>query len=625
LEIGYFPQSTNLMNILFVNHGGPNTNSMQHIRAFAAALHAQGHPCSILLQFIDTPTDQCGKSISCHTVEEMVNNGYPFPDKQPPDIIHAWTPREPVRQILAQLPPAPGAKLLIHLEDNEAEILKRSSLAEASHLCLPYAANQLKKQTDGFTYIIESLKEDVPPEKPARLLYPAVDLKLFNPETHSHSQLKRRFALPDGFKFLVYPGGATDANEQDLLTLFETLAILNREGVPTLLLKTGFPSPRLRNQLRPDVAAFIRDLGYLAREDLPSLMDLADVLIQPGNIDSFNEKRLPSKIPEFLAMGKAIIVPNCNIGRQLGPSQSARVLNNLSPAQLAKHCQDLWENAPNRTEMGLKARDFAEKHFDPEQQCRILESFYKELREAPIPTSPTTRSSLKLAANGFEQLSHALHDELIDVDAWVTQFRLLCQWSKPTASKPEKPPALPTMQLCQVYFSVNGTYSEDASTILPLFNGSAQLLQLHMQWTEDMQEIRIDPGRCPGFYCLESFQLEQPSGLALITPESGYDLIPCGTVNPTEAPNTLESIGNDPHWILRPKQSIPPGPLLLKMRISAHFEAAPKQHTHEPTSPKHHALTASREDLEKILSAFIRKLPWYKRFRTQRMLRKHLP
>ena len=41
--------------------------------------------------------------------------------------------------------------------------------------------------------------------------------------------------------------------------------------------------------------------GFVPKARLPRLLALADVLVQPGRAGAFNDYRLPSKLPEFLA------------------------------------------------------------------------------------------------------------------------------------------------------------------------------------------------------------------------------------------------------------------------------------------------------------------------------------
>jgi hypothetical protein len=47
------------------------------------------------------------------------------------------------------------------------------------------------------------------------------------------------------------------------------------------------------------------------------LLALADLLVQPGKPDAFNDYRFPSKLPEFLSVGRPVILPDTNIAKHM--------------------------------------------------------------------------------------------------------------------------------------------------------------------------------------------------------------------------------------------------------------------------------------------------------------------
>ena len=54
-------------------------------------------------------------------------------------------------------------------------------------------------------------------------------------------------------------------------------------------------------------AEYTQSLGFIEdRHRIADILCLADVLIQPGRPDPFNDLRFPSKLPEFFAMGKPV-------------------------------------------------------------------------------------------------------------------------------------------------------------------------------------------------------------------------------------------------------------------------------------------------------------------------------
>ena len=50
----------------------------------------------------------------------------------------------------------------------------------------------------------------------------------------------------------------------------------------------------------------------------PQLLVAADILVQPdGSPGPFNDYRFPSKLPDFFASGRPVVLPKTNIGLYL--------------------------------------------------------------------------------------------------------------------------------------------------------------------------------------------------------------------------------------------------------------------------------------------------------------------
>ncbi len=72
--------------------------------------------------------------------------------------------------------------------------------------------------------------------------------------------------------------------------------------------------------------------------EVPGYLALADAFVQPGAPDEFNRYRLPSKLPEFLAMGRPVILPRCNIGNELSDRENAMLLEWERPWRSPSGC-----------------------------------------------------------------------------------------------------------------------------------------------------------------------------------------------------------------------------------------------------------------------------------------------
>ncbi|MCZ6673258.1 MAG: glycosyltransferase, partial [Verrucomicrobia bacterium] len=333
------------MKILFVHHSTFSANSMNHIGPFAAELKRQGHEVAIALPELDPsfrffPYPQ----VPAFSYEDILENPNRF-EGEPHQIVHAWTPREIVRQFCEKLWQKVDARLIIHLEDDESAILERTQMrpGEEAHRTDPLQGPMFLEVADAITVIVENLSKFAPEGKPAHHLFPGFEAgpALKNTEPILN---KSTFGIPDEFKVITYPGAASGANAEDLIDLFKAIHLLNEHGTPCLLIKTGFPDPGIRNALPKGADSWIRDIGFLPRENMWRLIELADIVVQPGRINDYNQSRLPSKLPDFLCLGKPVVTSAANLGQQLIDGEQALLLNSSTAEEIAGRCQELFSN-----------------------------------------------------------------------------------------------------------------------------------------------------------------------------------------------------------------------------------------------------------------------------------------
>src|ERR1035437_6857698 len=220
------------------------------------------------------------------------------------------------------------ARVLIHLEDNEHFLLEAYTGKNFADLCTssahdlegwlvdglphPLRHESFLRVADGVTHIVEQLRDFVPAGIPTQLLPPGVDFSLYKPQA-ADATLRADLGLRAGERVLVFTGSNTFANEPEMRELYVAVALLNQRGTSTRLVRTGFNSPTFLAGLAEDLKRHVLDLGFVEKAKLPKLLALADVLVQPGRPGAFNDYRLPSKLPEFLAMGKPVVLPPTNI------------------------------------------------------------------------------------------------------------------------------------------------------------------------------------------------------------------------------------------------------------------------------------------------------------------------
>jgi glycosyltransferase involved in cell wall biosynthesis len=388
------------VNILFVNYGDFTTNSLNHIAGFANGLCARGHACAVAVpKGRDTLGVIADPLFIPAVFDEVLARPRLFPNGAPADIVHAWTPREPVRRFLIELQRRAPSRLVVHLEDNEDYLTQAYSGRSAAQLrelddealakilpdglAHPVRYRNLLRVCDAVTHIVDSLAAVVPPGVPARLLPPGVDFSAYGPR-EADPALRASLGLAPGEKVIVFTGSNTFANEPEMRDLYLAVKLLNQRGIATRLVRTGFNSDAFKASLAFDWEKHVVDLGFVEKSRLPALLALADALVQPGRAGPFNDYRLPSKLPEFLAMGRPVILPDSNVARLMRDGEHALFLRSGSPEEIADACARVFSDPALAGRLSKGGAAFAREHFDLAAAVPGLESFYGELAARPV-------------------------------------------------------------------------------------------------------------------------------------------------------------------------------------------------------------------------------------------------
>ncbi len=388
------------MNILFVNYGNFTTNSLNHISGFANWLCDHGNACIVAVPGEkETLSAVPDPRFSAATYAEVLARPAQFPDGRPADLLHAWTPREGVRKfVVAYQRLLPGTRLLVHLEDNEEYLLEVfggkpvTELRELTEQQFPFPMvdglphpvryHHLLRLADGVTVIQERLREFVPPDVPVHLLWPGVDFSIYHSQPVA-SGLRRELGLRADEKVVVFTGSVTFANASEMRDLYGAIRLLNESGTPTRLVRTGFTLPQFVRELGFDCSPWVVELGFVDKTRLPGLLALADVLVQPGRAGAFNDFRLPSKLPEYLSVGKPVVLPATNIGHQLTDGQEALILRRGDAAEIAALCAQIFSDPSLATNLGRAAGKFARQYFDLPTNADGLLKFYRQCVGGP--------------------------------------------------------------------------------------------------------------------------------------------------------------------------------------------------------------------------------------------------
>jgi len=387
------------LNILYVLYENFISNSAIHVHGFAGAMAERGHECIVAVPSKKETAAQYFKGRLPYLpaeYSEIANQNILFSEGKGPDIIHAWTPRENVKNACECFKRLfPESKTIVHLEDNEDVLL--SSLTRIplfilkilpdyllkviipdANLAHPRYYKRFLKDADGITIIMDTLCEMVNADQPYHILWPIIDDTEF---ALSKDNLKKKLGIGDNEVVVSYIGNAHRANAGEVKSLYEAVEKANQNGIPVRLIRTGTDNTGFLKRIAKRLRKYSIELGYVEREMIPLILNVSDILIQPGKAGKFNDYRLPSKIPEFLSMGKPVALPNTNIGRFLQHNKEVLLMENGGSTEIFSVIKRLTEDKNLCKRISEGAKQYAQKHFNKEHIAKNLESFYRRVCE----------------------------------------------------------------------------------------------------------------------------------------------------------------------------------------------------------------------------------------------------
>ena len=365
------------MNILFVTHNGFSTNSGVHVVNLANAVAELGADVAVAVPEGDDTQPEGAVNFTPVTYQSAMELRYR--DGQGADLLHAWTPRQHVARITRNLSSAHACSYVVHLEDNEHAIaaahlglsiaqLRARAAAEPDFAVPGYLAQPQDMQaflngSVGVTVLTKRLFEFKRTTIPGSEIWPAAENDLFFPR-RADPALRAELGIPADTNILVYNGNVHPANVNEVRSLYLAIGALARGGTEIVLVRLGTDNAPVLTPELSDIARLIVKVPFQPRERIAHYLALADVLVQPGRVDDFNSYRFPSKLPEFFAMGRPVILPATNIGLAIKPDVEGILLQRGDALEMAGAIKRVLADRQLSDRLAAGGRRFYERMFD---------------------------------------------------------------------------------------------------------------------------------------------------------------------------------------------------------------------------------------------------------------------
>ena len=393
-------------NLIFISHCDFRGNSSFHLFSIANVLADLGHTCAVCVpDKPETVFDLGRPRFQTLTYEEALRHGVSFANGRPPDLVHAWTPRELVRKPAMTLVQRYKVPYFVHLEDNEIALLLDElpglslenlerlpscalDLVVPDHRIHPHRWREMLAGAAGITALIDRLLEFKPANVPGMVFFPGYRPEFEKIEGRDDG-LRATLGITADELLLVYTGNVHNSNFTEVRSLILAVALLNRRGIRARLIKTGSNFYALPELSDPKIAKYLIELGFVPHSEVPRLLAAADVLVQPGPPNEFNDYRFPSKLPEFLVSGRPVVLPRSNVGLLLKDGEQALVLAHGHSADIADALKRLATDPQLRARIGHGGRTFALHNLNWEKNVAAFPAFYDRcLSEERLSTRP---------------------------------------------------------------------------------------------------------------------------------------------------------------------------------------------------------------------------------------------
>jgi glycosyltransferase involved in cell wall biosynthesis len=150
-----------------------------------------------------------------------------------------------------------------------------------------------------------------------------------------------------------------------------------------VLVRLGKDSPGLAPPAPDGLDGVVVRVPRQKRTAVPRYLALADVLVQPGPADAINCYRFPSKLPEFFAMGRPVVLPRANVGLEVEDGEEALLLDSGDAADIAARVERILSDSALASRLAAGARRFAERSFSWPRSAAVLHEFYRRVTSSP--------------------------------------------------------------------------------------------------------------------------------------------------------------------------------------------------------------------------------------------------
>lgn len=215
------------------------------------------------------------------------------------------------------------------------------------------------------------------PDEKLEYLANGADLEFFAQKI-DHSFVERQYNLYDKF-VVLYTGLLGYAQAPEVMVQAANLLKDNKDIV-FLIIGTGPLASALKIQAKKLKLTNVIFTGLRPHEEMPQYVSLADVCLIPYKNQETFQNNLPSKMFDYLAAGKPMIINlEGEASRIILEAQAGLLVKPEDPQALADGILKLYHDKFLREKMGMVGKTYAANNFDKKELVERLEMILQNI------------------------------------------------------------------------------------------------------------------------------------------------------------------------------------------------------------------------------------------------------
>jgi len=207
-----------------------------------------------------------------------------------------------------------------------------------------------------------------------------INAKLFKPKAKS-TKIQKSIKISDSDFVILFVGTIFEfSGLYELISKFDQILKIS-QNIKLVIVGGGPPLSKLKSLvIEKKYEDNIIFTGFVPQNEIPDYISIADLCINPFQINSITNRILPTKILEYLACGKPVLSTPLEGTIELLPNEKFGITY-ASPENFIQKISELIKS-PTLSGLGLSGNEYVQNNYNWEKLSQNLLNIFKKIIES---------------------------------------------------------------------------------------------------------------------------------------------------------------------------------------------------------------------------------------------------